>query len=118
MSGTLPPIMPSGPPAPRSWSLRELAAAGRAALRQRFGRVEKLYHEEARGARDMDDLLQGLESAASDLQRGLSALAAELRRLEAGQAAQGARLAILERWRDDTDKIITALMARLGVSRA
>lgn len=117
MSNTLPPIMPSGPTAPRSWSLRELAAAGRAAVRQRFGRVEKIYREEAMGARDMDDLLQGLESAASDLQRGLSALAAELRRLEAGQAAQGARLLVLERWREETDKIVTALMARLGVTR-
>ena len=120
--GAVPPVDPSAPPS--AWSLRQIASRVRGVLRGQHDRAARLLAEEARGARDLDDLLQGLESAASDLQRGLAALAAELRRLEAGQAALAARQATLEAWRLEVDAwrrtvdaALAVLAQRLGVAR-
>lgn len=112
--GAVPPVDPNAPP-PSAWSFRRIAELTRRTLHGRAARRERLaveqQREEARGAADLDALLQGLESAASDLQRGLAALAAELRRLETGQAALSARVTVLEAWKVQVE----TLLQRMGV---
>ena len=118
--GAVPPVDPTAPP-PATWSLRRIAELARRTLHGTAARKARLaveqQREEARGTADLDALLQGIESAASDLQKGFAALALEIRRLETGQAALSARVGVLEAWRVQVDTLLQQILQRLGVAR-